>query len=236
MHTRSRTLVAALGGLLTIAGSAFPAGAQQFTSRTDLLSFLGSTAITETFDRPTAGGGQIVAVSAVSTLTTTTSVPGYGTGAIQPGIALANQNNGHWFFPANYGPWASPSGVYAGSHNTMDLTFTSPTKGFGLDLWVFANHPIGTTVSVFDVGGELIANRTLAAEWNQFFGWRHDAGIGRVRFSGGTQDALSVRIDDLTWGEGLATTPTTVPEPSTVVLMGAGLALVAALRRRTRAV
>jgi hypothetical protein len=237
MHYRTRVLLATLSGFVIIGTTSRPAQAQRIATRADLLQALGSTARTETFDRPTGGGTQIVTASAVSTFDATTQIAGLGAGLIEPGIALSNQNNGHWFYPANYAWFGNPSGLYAGGHSTMDVRFTTPTRAFGADLWVFANQPIGTTISVFDFAGQLVSSTALPAAFKQFFGWQHDAGISRVQFTGGTNDALSVRLDDLTFGAGtVLPPPTTVPEPATLGLTAVGAALVGgAARWRARA-
>lgn len=232
MHSPLRALLTTFGGIALLLGATGrPAQAQRVATRADLLQVLGGTARTETFDGPTNGGSQIVALSAVTTLDASTVFPGRGAGLIQPGLAFSNANNGHWFFPATYGSFGNPSGVYAGSHNTMDVRFTTGTTAFGVDLRVFAGQPIGTTISIFDLGGQLVASTSTQAAFTQFFGWQHAAGISRVQFTGGTNDALSVRLDDLTFGPGAAPV-TTTPEPATVALMGLGLALVGGVARR----
>jgi hypothetical protein len=230
MRLHARTL-AALCGIVTLAAAPRAADAQRLATRADLLSALGGTARTETFDRLTEGGTNIVALGATPTLDASTVFPGRGAGLIEPGIALGNQNNGHWFYPASYAWFGNPTGVYAGGHTVMDLAFTAPTRAFGVDLWVFWSAGIAATVSVYDLAGELVSASTLPPSPTQFFGWQHDAGISRVRFSGGTNDALSVRLDDLTFGPGTATV---TPEPATLGLVGAGLALGGLARRRRR--
>jgi hypothetical protein len=160
MHAISRTLLAASCGILVTAGAVRPAHAQRLTTRADLLSVLGGTARTETFDDVTTTA-DVYALSATPSLDASTVFPGVGAGRIEAGVAFSNRNNGH-----------------------------------------------------------------------QFFGWQHDGGISRVHFAGGTNDAASVRIDDLTFGPG-ATTVT--PEPATLALAAVGLvALGGAARRRVR--
>jgi hypothetical protein len=231
MHAISRTLLAASCGILVTAGAVRPAHAQRLTTRADLLSVLGGTARTETFDDVTTTA-DVYALSATPSLDASTVFPGVGAGRIEAGVAFSNRNNGHWFFPASYAWYANPSRVYAGSDAQMNVTFTTPTRAFGVDLWVFWSMPIGTTVSVYDLAGQLVSSTTLAPAATQFFGWQHDGGISRVHFAGGTNDAASVRIDDLTFGPG-ATTVT--PEPATLALAAVGLvALGGAARRRVR--
>ena len=231
MHATTRTLLATCCGLLLAAGAARRAHAQRLATRADLHSVLGGTARTETFDDVTTAAG-VHALSAVPSLDASTVFPETGAGRIEPGVAFSNRNNGHWFFPGSYAWYGNPSRVYAGSDTQMDMTFAAPTRAFGVDLWVFWSAPIGATVSIYDPAGQLVASTALAPAATRFFGWQHDAGISRVRFAGGTNDAASVRIDDVTFGAGAATV---TPEPGTLGLAAAGLlALGGAARRRAR--
>lgn len=211
--------------------AAAPLHAQRLAARADLLSVLGSSARTETFEGITTGAN-VYALSSVARLDANTVFPGRGAGLIEPGVGFSNANNGHWFYPASYGWFGNPSALYAGSAGEMDATFDAPTRAFGVDLRVFFSAPVGITMSVYDITGQLVSATTLAPLASQFFGWQHDAGISRVHFSGGTNDAASVRIDDLTFGAGPATV---TPEPATLALLAAGLAVVGgAARRRQR--
>ncbi|MDF1506068.1 PEP-CTERM sorting domain-containing protein [Roseisolibacter sp. H3M3-2] len=232
-------LSSAAAALLALAAPP-AAEAQQVATRADLAAILGATARTETFDDVTDPARGVYAATTHGTtpgaglpLTGETVLRDRGAGLIEPGLAFSNANNGHWFWPAGWGSYGNASTVYSGSHATQDVAFTTPTRAFGLDLYVFASQPIGTTISVFDLAGALVGSATLTPTAGQFFGWRHDAGIGRVRLQGGTNDAAGIRMDDVTFGAGPAAT-TTAPEPATVTLVGAGLALVAAARRRAR--
>ena len=129
--------------------------------------------------------------------------------------------------------------MYSGGHTTIDLLFTNQTRAFGFDMWLFAGQTIGATISVYDGADWLLGSSTLpvAGGRGNFFGWRDDAGIARVRVTGGSNDATSVRLDDVSFGAGVLESPsTTTPEPATFALVGGGLALcgAAARRRRTR--
>ena len=235
---RTLRLRSVLAALLVAAPAAAPA--QRVDTRADLAAILGATARTETFDDVTDPQRGVYAASSYdanghgTSLTSETNLPNRGPGLIEPGLAFTNGNNGHWFWPAGWGSFGNTSTVYAGGHTTYDVAFTAPTRAFGVDLYVFWWQPIATTISMFDAGGALIGSSTFTPTAGQFFGWQSDAGIARVRFAGGTNDAVGIRIDDLTFGPGAAPT-TTAPEPATLALVGGGLALVAAARRRRRA-
>ena len=230
----------AAAALLALAATATTASAQQIATRTDLAAILGATARTETFDDVTDPARGVYAMTTHLPqpgpglpLTSATVMPDRGTGLIEPGLAFTNPNNGHWFFPTGWGFYGNTSTVYAASHQENDLAFTTPTRAFGVDLFVFYGQPIATTISVFDRGGQLVGSTTLTPTAGQFVGWQHEAGIGRVHFSGGSGDALGVRMDNVTFGAGPAAV-TTTPEPATFALLGGGLAVVGAVARRRR--
>lgn len=229
---------AVAGALLALAAAAPVAGAQRVETRADLATILGATARTETFDDVTDPARGVYATSLYENgvgvpLTSESVLPNRGAGLIEPGIAFSNLNNGHWFWPAGWGWYGNTSTVYAGGHSTQDITFTSPTRAFGVDLYVFSSVGIPATISVFDVGGQLVGSTTLTPAAGQFFGWQHEAGIGRVRFQGGTNDAVGMRMDDVTFGAG-AGPVTTAPEPATFALLAGGLAMVGVAARRRR--
>ncbi len=232
-------LSSAAAALLALAG--VPAAhAQQIATRTDLATILGATMRVETFDDVTDPARGVYSTSTsngqagtITALTSATNMPNRGTGLIEPGIAFSNANNGHWFAPAGWGTYGNTSTVYGGTHREQDLTFTAPTRAFGVDLFVFWSQPIATTISVFDLGGQLIGSTTLTPTPGQFVGWQHEAGIGRVHFSGGSNDAVGVRMDNVAFGAGAAPV-TTTPEPATFALLGGGLAAVGVVARRRR--
>ncbi|GLC24849.1 PEP-CTERM sorting domain-containing protein [Roseisolibacter agri] len=233
-------LSSAAAALLTLAGAP-AAHAQQIATRTDLAAILGASMRVETFDDVTDPARGVYATTTHGSqpgqglaLTSETNMRDRGPGLIEPGIAFTNPNNGHWFWPTGWGSYGNTSTVYAAGHHENDITFTSPTRAFGVDLFVFAGQPIATTLTFFDVGGQLIGSTTLRPTPGQFVGWQHEAGIGRVHFSGGSNDAVSVRMDNVTFGAGAAAPVTTTPEPATFALLGGGLAAVGVVARRRR--
>ena len=230
MRSPHRHVLIAAGTLAALAALAPRAEAQRISTRDHLLLILGSSATTETFDGPTADGSMF-AHGAIPVLDASTNVPGLGTGVVQEGIELRAPNNGHWFIPPHYATLGNPDGLYAGAGSFLDITFTSPTTAFGLDLWVSWYHPLAATVSVYGADGALVSASTFVPARGEFFGWEHADGISRVRLTGGSNDALSVRIDDLTYGVAGATV---TPEPATLALVGTGLAAVVLVGRRRR--
>ena len=229
----------AAAALLAVAAPA--AHAQQIATRADLATILGASMRVETFDDVTDATRGVYATTTHPSLpggsyalTSETPMQDRGPGLIEPGIAFSNPNNGHWFWPTGWGWYGNTTTVYGAGHRESDITFTSPTRAFGVNLYVFASQPIATTLTFFDLGGQLIGSTTLTPTAGQFVGWQHEAGIGRVHFSGGSNDAVGVRMDNVTFGAGAAAPVTTTPEPATFALLGGGLAAVGVVARRRR--
>jgi hypothetical protein len=127
-------------------------------------------------------------------------------------------HSGNWF-AGNTGPgsWEiefhspiSMFGAYFGT-NTVDSVTNAPDGS--ATFFDAAGDPLGTSAIVLGDGGTWT--------WN---GWRPDAGsIKRVQMSNGSLDGGFLMLDDL---------QTTVPEPSTLLLLGVGLISLAGHGRR----
>lgn len=126
--------------------------------------------------------------------------------------------------------WSSDAITDAGSTVALNsvgpisIDFGTPVFAFSLD---FSSAAMAHTVELYDVGGILIGS-ALAPNASGFFGVRSDIAIDTaiVRnglFSPGNRDRYF--IDDLR--------AHAVPEPSTWLLVGAGLIAVTTWRRRT---
>ena len=110
--------------------------------------------------------------------------------------------------------------------DAFDITM-SASSAIGFDLG--ANAPGNVLVSVFDGGGILIApafNVAVSATSTIFLGLINTTGlIGRVNLSG----PLGEVIDNVAFGQ----PQTAIPEPASLLLLGAGVAALR-LRRRVR--
>ena len=155
-------------------------------------------------------------------------------------------------FPNDFQTFSAQRLFTAVNSNTTDVLFFEPgtntaatTTAFGL---IFVDVEVAgmTNISFFDSDGVLIYSRNALVGGNQglsFVGATVTGGaISRVRITAGSNTIVSngvlgnpnddiVVMDDFIYAEPTAAV-TTVPEPATLALLGAGLALVTVVRRR----
>jgi hypothetical protein len=123
-----------------------------------------------------------------------------------------------------------------GRLGTWTLEFGGPNAALGLDSVSFGYNetegPIGFTATVYDIGGNILETRNVAN------------GVGTVTFSGLSSAVYKLTITDV-GGDGypggdnvqldnlaVSTIESTIPEPSTYLLVGSALAGLAYRRRR----
>ena len=163
----------------------------------------------------------------VSVLDHNTITNGQGPGLVEPGAvyrdpsAVQLQWNGY-----NYYELETKTILSNGGTGVIDILYTTDVLAMGLDLRAFVGYGYDGVVDVYDTSNVLISSTGFAltegGPENVFFGWQHEAGIGRI----------VVRSEDYSWSPLIDNHGYGIPEPGTVCLLGlGGLSL---LRRRRK--
>ena len=193
---------------------------------------------------PSAGAQQLTSrdqVSSPTTVTWTGATVGTTTASQTGGGFTVNASTNGDFSPLTAGgSWAGgftdgDALLYTQSGTFIELAFSSMLNAFATQMW----HNYGTYPVTFEVfrGVTSLFSTMLsvtggnAANANQapVLGFADAGGFDRVRIS----SSSDFSIDELTISRG-GLPNTTVPEPSTVILLGSGLAGIAAVSRRRR--
>lgn len=155
--------------------------------------------------------------------------------------AMPNSANGYGFVNTG-GPHTPFAFQLNGDPNNLTISFVTPTSGFSLDTAGGQNTPYGTFNTALDYAGaqgsgsayygdlDFILTRTSGTLYTEDFVKNGPNGTTGYVFSADLTDGKNTGAQ--AWAEGIDPPSTSVPEPFTMSLFGAGLAGMAALRRR----
>lgn len=158
-------------------------------------------------------------------------------GDIKPGVTYSTPIGTDFFFniDANAGYIGGfLDGAYGGDPNRkLTITFDNPVKGFGFD----TNSLMGNN---FDIQINFLSGDPLTEKYNvsglmEFFGFAStSADILSAVIGGQGNFSFAFALDNFEFG-GTATqvpeSPTQVPEPATILLLGFGLVGIAGVRK-----
>lgn len=214
--------------LAAVAGTALTANAGTVVpDRTTLNTLLGASAVTEGFENYSVTSGSAVELGA--DLNSTTVVNGQGPGLVLPGLDFAAPASNIQLDGANY--YSAPSNEILSNATTLTIGFSSPQHAFGLDLRDFSGFSLTGSVTVYATDNTTVLDTYTGIGVTgtpTFFGYENSAGIGSVSLTSGS--GWSPIIDNVEFGSVAAT-----PEPSTMVMLLAGLGALVAARKRRKA-
>lgn len=213
--------------LLIVLLLAATARAQVLPDRTTLGIILGGSGTLVDFQTFSIADGTAQVFTGVNLLDATTIVSSQGPNLVPAGIAFHFHGGSlDWEGPGYFG--APSREILSDIGSTISFDFATPAIAFGLDLRSFTGFTATASVSMYaadhttliaNVGGIFLPSTGLPV----FFGYQAAGGIGLVVI---TQDShtWSAIIDNVEFSA--------IPEPPVLPLLGGGLALLLAWRRR----
>jgi hypothetical protein len=205
--------------------------ASSITTRANLQAILGGPGTLETFETfvPPAGSFAFVTCNPIDSAAVCN---GQGPGLVVPGLSITG--NPAWQDAGYFGLPSRTLGDNIDAANTQ-FRFTVPVTAFGADLFAYAGFASAdATVTIFapnftTVIGQITGITLLTT--GTFAGWQDAAGIGAFSLAyNGTLPGYIPNTDNVEFG----TAATTVPEPATLFMLGAGLVGVVRRQRSAR--
>jgi hypothetical protein len=189
-----------------------------------LLAGYGS--VTETFETALVPPSSFLMVTP-PVLNHSTSVPGYGTGLVLPGVSFLGPS-GNALQLNSGGYYGQPSQDLLSGYMRIDVDFNTPTRAVGLDLLVFEGYSDSATVKVYGPDDTTLLDSYSGISISSpadfvFFGYEDDGGIGMIEISGANYTWTPI-LDNVTFVQ--------VPEPSALALVACGAAAWLISRRR----
>lgn len=216
--------------LLALAGVPTVYASQIFT-RPGLVAVLGGPGTTETFEAFSISSGGAVGIDC-AVLNSSAICNSQGPGLVVAGVNFTFGSGGGQWDGASY--FGSPSkellsGLPAGQPLVID--FTTAVTAFGVDLRAFTGFPATATMTIYGLDDTTVIGTLSGISLSTsgvplFAGWEDSSGIGKVALTQ-TGEPWSPIIDNLEFGVSAS-----VPEPTSVVFVGLGLAVLGGIRRR----
>jgi hypothetical protein len=198
--------------------------AQQINTRAQLVASLGGGGTLDNFETFNVAHGNATN-GALNQLDSTTVFLGQGPGLVNPGSVYTGgsslQWNGNQYFNI------STKSVLFFNNVVENITYTGFTQAAGLDICSFEGFPERGTVSFLDLSGAILGTvqYSVSGQANSrvFVGWQNAGGLGGMVLTNQLNGWAPI-MDDHLYG--------VVPEPVSLLAMGAGLA--ALLKRRKK--